>query len=113
MSSESGEPSEDLLEAINSSFGSLDMFKSEFTQKALNRFGSGWAWVVVENGKLSLMDTQNQDNPWMEGKKPVLGIDVWEHAYYLKYQNKRADYIKAFFNVINWKEVEKHFKQSS
>ncbi|MBI2029797.1 superoxide dismutase [Candidatus Gottesmanbacteria bacterium] len=112
MSPEKQQPEGKLLQAINSSFGSMDMFTDQFTQKALNRFGSGWAWVISDKGNLSLMDTPNQDNPWMESKNPILGIDVWEHAYYLKYQNKRVEYIKAFMNVINWKEVDAHFNKS-
>ncbi len=83
--------------------------KTEFTKAATTRFGSGWAWLIVDNGQLTITSTPNQDSPLMEGKKPVLGLDVWEHAYYLKYQNKRPDYIGAFFNLINWDEVNKRF----
>jgi Fe-Mn family superoxide dismutase len=104
-----GEPSGELAQAINDTFGSFDNFKAEFTKAATTRFGSGWAWLVVDNGKLAVTSTPNQDSPLMEGKTPILGIDVWEHAYYLKYQNKRPDYIAAFFNVINWDEVAKRY----
>ncbi len=105
-----GQPSGALAEAINSTFGSFEQFKEKFTQAALGRFGSGWAWLVVNNGQLEIMSTPNQDSPLMEGKTPILGIDVWEHAYYLKYQNKRPDYVNAFFNVINWDEVAKRYE---
>lgn len=98
-----------IADAIKATFGSFDKFKEEFTKAAMGRFGSGWAWLVVSNGKLEIMSTANQDNPISEGKMPVLGIDVWEHAYYLKYQNRRADYVAAFFNVINWKKVNEHY----
>lgn len=105
-----GEPTGAIGEAINSTFGSFDKFKEEFTQAALNRFGSGWAWLAVNNGKLEVTSTPNQDSPLMEGKTPLLGVDVWEHAYYLKYQNKRPDYVEAFFNVVNWDEVNKRYE---
>jgi superoxide dismutase, Fe-Mn family len=104
-----GEPTGELAEAINSKFGSLDKFKEEFAAAAAGRFGSGWAWLVVNNGELEVTSTPNQDNPLMEGKTPVLGLDVWEHAYYLNYQNRRPDYISAFWNVVNWDEVSKRF----
>jgi Fe-Mn family superoxide dismutase len=100
-----GEPSGDLAAAINSAFGNFAGFKDQFSKAAATRFGSGWAWLVVDGGKLAVMSTPNQDSPLMEGKKPVMGIDVWEHAYYLNYQNRRADYIAAWFNVINWSAV--------
>ncbi|CCQ94201.1 superoxide dismutase [[Clostridium] ultunense Esp] len=107
-----GTPSGELAKAIDAQFGSFDAFKEEFGKVAAGRFGSGWAWLLVEQGgKLSLTSTPNQDNPLMEGKKPILGLDVWEHAYYLKYQNKRPEYIKAFWNVVNWEQVEKNFNQ--
>ncbi|MBI2405024.1 superoxide dismutase [Candidatus Gottesmanbacteria bacterium] len=99
----------DLDAAIKKSFGSFDKFQELFSAAALNRFGSGWAWLVKDNGKLVVMDTPNQDSPLMEGKTPILGLDVWEHAYYLKYQNLRADYIKAWWSVVNWAEVEKRY----
>lgn len=104
-----GTPTGELAEAINSSFGSFDQFKEEFAKAATTRFGSGWAWLVVDGGKLSITSTPNQDTPVMEGKTPILGLDVWEHAYYLNYQNKRPDYIAAFWNVVNWDEVSKRF----
>ena len=105
-----GAPSGELAEAINASFGSFEKFKEEFSDAAANRFGSGWAWLVVDNGKLAVTSTPNQDSPLMEGKTPILGLDVWEHAYYLKYQNLRPDYIKAFWNVVNWEEVAKRYQ---
>lgn len=107
-----GAPSGELADAINSAFGSFEKFKEEFTKAATTRFGSGWAWLVVDNGKLSVTSTPNQDSPIMEGKTPILGLDVWEHAYYLKYQNKRPDYINAFWNVVNWDEVAKRYAAS-
>ncbi|UFJ41266.1 superoxide dismutase [Brevibacillus humidisoli] len=105
-----GAPSGALADAINAAFGSFDNFKAEFAKAATTRFGSGWAWLVVDNGKLAVTSTPNQDSPLMEGKTPILGLDVWEHAYYLKYQNKRPDYIGAFWNVVNWDEVSKRFE---
>lgn len=104
-----GTPTGDLANAINEAFGSFDNFKEEFKKAGLTRFGSGWAWLVIEDGKLVITSTPNQDNPLMEGKNAILGVDVWEHAYYLKYQNKRPDYLEAFFNVVNWDEVAKRF----
>ncbi|MFS0861570.1 superoxide dismutase SodA [Fredinandcohnia sp. 179-A 10B2 NHS] len=104
-----GEPTGEIAEAITSKFGSFDAFKDEFTKAATTRFGSGWAWLVVNNGELEVTSTPNQDSPLMEGKTPVLGLDVWEHAYYLNYQNRRPDYISAFFNVVNWEEVSKRY----
>ncbi|MCD7033091.1 superoxide dismutase SodA [Metabacillus sp. GX 13764] len=104
-----GEPSGELADAISSKFGSLDQFKEEFANAAKGRFGSGWAWLVVNNGELEVTSTPNQDSPIMEGKTPVLGLDVWEHAYYLNYQNRRPDYISAFWNVVNWDEVSKRY----
>ncbi len=100
-----GEPSGALAEAINSAFGNFADFKSSFSAAAGSVFGSGWAWLEVDNGALSLSTTPNQDSPLMRGKTPILGIDVWEHAYYLHYQNRRADYINAFFNIIHWGKV--------
>lgn len=104
-----GAPTGELADAINSAFGSFDAFKEEFTKAATGRFGSGWAWLVIDSGKLAVTSTPNQDTPIMEGKTPILGLDVWEHAYYLKYQNKRPDYINAFWNIVNWDEVSKRF----
>jgi len=105
-----GEPTGALADAINSKFGSYESFKDEFAKAATTRFGSGWAWLVVNNGSLEVTSTPNQDSPLMEGKTPILGLDVWEHAYYLRYQNRRPDYINAFFNVINWEEVTKRYE---
>ena len=104
-----GQPSGELGRAIESTFGSFDEFKDQFTKTATGRFGSGWAWLVVSGGKLELMSTPNQDNPLTDGKTPILGLDVWEHAYYLKYQNRRPEYIEAFFNVVNWNQVGENF----
>jgi len=104
-----GEPSGKVGDAISKTFGGFAAFKEQFTAAATSRFGSGWAWLVVLNGKLAIESTANQDSPIMEGKTPVLGLDVWEHAYYLKYQNRRPDYIKAWWNVINWPEVARRF----
>lgn len=103
------EPTGKLGEAIASTFGDFSSFQEKFSAAGMGRFGSGWAWLVVHDGKLDIVDTPNQDSPLTEGKTPILGLDVWEHAYYLKYQNLRADYIKAWWNVVNWKEVEKRF----
>ena len=100
-----GEPSGALADAINSACGSFADFKAQFSAAAANQFGSGWAWLAVEDGAVHVCSTPNQDTPLMEGNTPILGIDVWEHAYYLKYQNLRPDYIEAFFNVINWAKV--------
>lgn len=105
-----GEPTGELLDAINAKFGSVASFKEEFAKAAAGRFGSGWAWLVVNKGELEITSTPNQDTPLMEGKTPVLGLDVWEHAYYLKYQNRRPDYISAFWNVVNWDEVAKRYE---
>ncbi|HET7613427.1 MAG TPA: superoxide dismutase [Gemmatimonadaceae bacterium] len=104
-----GEPGGNLGTAIRSSFGDFAKFREQFNAAATGRFGSGWAWLVNNGGKLSITSTPNQDNPLMEGQKPILGLDVWEHAYYLKYQNRRPDYIQAWWNVVNWKDVEKRF----
>lgn len=100
-----GEPTGALADAINSTFGSLDGLKEQFSNAAATRFGSGWAWMVVNNGKLEVTSTPNQDNPLMDGNMPICGLDVWEHAYYLNYQNRRPDYIAAFWNVIDWSKV--------
>lgn len=108
-----GEPTGELAEAILRDLGGLDAFKQAFTQAALSRFGSGWAWLVVDKeGKLQVESSANQDSPLMQGHAPILGLDVWEHAYYLKYQNKRPDYIAAFYNVIDWDEVERRYRQA-
>jgi Fe-Mn family superoxide dismutase len=104
-----GKPSAELLAAIEEAFGSYEDFTKKFEETAQNQFGSGWAWLYVDAGKLALKGYPNQDSPMMEGKTPILGLDVWEHAYYLKYQNKRPDYIKAFWNVVNWTEVERRW----
>ena len=106
-----GKPSGELKKAMDATFGSLEKFQEIFSAAALNRFGSGWAWLVHDGGKLTIVDTPNQDSPLMDGKTPILGLDVWEHAYYLKYQNMRADYIKAWWSVVNWASVEKRFKE--
>lgn len=113
-----GSPDDNLLSAINSSFGSFENFKTAFSKAAATRFGSGWAWLCVHpGGKLEVCSTANQDNPLMEGVGcggyPILGLDVWEHAYYLNYQNRRPDYIAGFFNVINWSAVSKSFSEKS
>ena len=100
-----GNPSGAVAAALDETFGSFEAFKDAFSTAAATRFGSGWAWLSVDNGKLLIESTANQDNPWMEGRTPVLGLDVWEHAYYLHYQNRRTDYISAFFNVVNWDSV--------
>ena len=108
-----GEPGGELAEAIARDLGGLDAFKQAFTQAALSRFGSGWAWLVVDKaGRLQVVSSANQDSPLMEGLVPILGLDVWEHAYYLKYQNKRPDYIAAFYNVVNWTEVARRYQQA-
>ena len=107
-----GKPSGELAKAIDQKFGSFDKFKEEFSNAAATRFGSGWAWLVAGNGKLEVYSTANQDSPLMEGKKPVLGLDVWEHAYYLRYMFKRADYIAAFWNIVDWEHVAKNFAEA-
>ena len=104
-----GSPSGDLAAAIDNELGGLDKFKEAFSGTAATRFGSGWAWLSVDGGKLVVESTPNQDSPLMDGRTPILGLDVWEHAYYLKYQNRRPDYVAAFFNVINWDEVAKRY----
>ena len=105
-----GEPGGELGAAIKSAFGDFAKFREQFSAAGVGRFGSGWAWLINSGGKLSIASTPNQDNPLMEGQKAIMGLDVWEHAYYLKYQNRRPDYINAWWNVVNWKEVEKRFQ---
>lgn len=108
-----GEPTGALADAINDKFGSFDKFKEEFTDAAKGRFGSGWAWLCVKSdGSLELLSTPNQDSPLMNGLTPIFGIDVWEHAYYLNYQNRRPDYINAFWNVVNWDQVSKNYEDA-
>ena len=110
LTSAKTEPSPELLNAINAAYGDMDSFKAEFSNAAATRFGSGWAWLIKNDDRsVSVMSTPNQDNPYMEGKKPILGLDVWEHAYYLNYQNRRPDYINAFFEIINWEKVSELF----
>lgn len=106
----SGNPSNALTQQLQKDFGSIEHFKEKFEAAAAGRFGSGWVWLVFDQGALKITDTPNQDNPWMEGKTPLLGLDVWEHAYYLKYQNRRPEYVKAWWNVVNWGEVSKRFE---
>jgi len=107
-----GDPSGVLADAITSTFGDLATLKQKVKEAALARFGSGWSWVVVSGGKLEILSTANQDSPLMHGKTPILGVDVWEHAYYLRYQNKRADYVDAFWHVINWSDVAARFQKA-
>ncbi len=108
-----GEPAGDLAEAINSTFEGFGSFKDTFSANGAARFGSGWSWLVVSGGSLEAYSTPNQDSPLMEGKTPILGLDVWEHAYYLKYQNRRPDYIAAWWNVVNWDEVGRRFAKAT
>jgi len=108
-----GNPSGKLAEAIDSKFGSFDNLKNEFNAAAASRFGSGWAWLSLDSGKLIVESTPNQDSPLMEARLPILGLDVWEHAYYLNYQNRRPDYIAAFWNLVNWVEVAKRYQEAS
>jgi Fe-Mn family superoxide dismutase len=105
----SGQPTGAIADAIKAAFGGFDQFKEQFTKAGVGRFGSGWAWLIDAAGKLVIESSANQDSPLMEGKKPILGLDVWEHAYYLKYQNRRPDYIAAWWNVVNWDAVNKRF----
>jgi superoxide dismutase, Fe-Mn family len=107
-----GAPTGDLAKAIEKDFGSFDTFKTQMTQAAMTRFGSGWAWLVAEPGKLVITSTPNQDSPYNDKKKPILVVDVWEHAYYLKYQNRRADYVAAWWNLVNWAEVARLYKEA-
>lgn len=112
LSADGQAPSGKIAEAIDSDLGGLDKLKEDFSAAAATRFGSGWAWIVVDGGKLKVTSTPNQDSPYMSGQTPILGLDVWEHAYYLNYQNRRPDYIAAFFNIINWEEVGKLYEQA-
>ncbi|PGB03704.1 superoxide dismutase [Mn] [Bacillus toyonensis] len=107
-----GQPVGELASAIEAKFGSFDAFKEEFAKAGATRFGSGWAWLVVNNGELEVTSTPNQDSPLTEGKTPVIGLDVWEHAYYLNYQNRRPDYIGAFWNVVDWNAAEKRYQEA-
>ena len=107
-----GAPTGDLAAAINAACGNFDQFKEQFAKAGATRFGSGWAWLSFSGGKLTVESTPNQDSPLMEGRTPVLGLDVWEHAYYLNYQNRRPDYIAAFWNVVNWNEVARRFAEA-
>lgn len=112
MTPQATEPEGALAEAIMATFGSFDAFKEQFTQAALTRFGSGWAWLTFANGKLAIESTANQDTPLSEGRLPILGLDVWEHAYYLKYQNRRPEYIESFFKIINWPVVAQRYEDA-
>ena len=107
-----GEPSGDLADAIKGTFGNFDDFKKTFTQAATSRFGSGWAWLLIRGGKLAVESTANQDNPVLDGGKAIFGLDVWEHAYYLKYQNRRPEYIEAWWNTVNWAQVADNFAKA-
>lgn len=107
-----GEPTGELADAINDTFGSFDEFKNLFETAATGQFGSGWGWLVVDNGELKVTSTANQDSPLSQGQTPILGVDVWEHTYYLNYQNLRADYVKAFWNLVNWDEVTRRFEEA-
>lgn len=107
-----GEPTGDLAKAINSAFGSFDAFKEQFSNAAATQFGSGWAWLLIDNEQLTIDNYPNQNSPLSEGKTPLLNLDVWEHAYYLKYQNRRPEYIEAFWHIVHWKEVERLFAEA-
>lgn len=107
-----GEPNGNVADAIRQTFEGFDKFKEEFTNAGLNRFGSGWAWLVLNNGKLEVYSTANQDSPLMEGKAPVLGIDVWEHSYYIKWQQQRNKYIESWWHVVNWRQVEENYTRA-
>src|SRR5262249_51183976 len=111
MSPKKGEPKGDLAKAIDSTFGSFTKFQEQLADAAMKRFGSGWAWLVADKGKLSVVSTANQDSPISKGQTPIVCIDVWEHAYYLNYQNKRADYVKAWWNVVNWDDAAERFSK--
>jgi Fe-Mn family superoxide dismutase len=105
-----GQPANTLAEAITGQFGSFDQFRKQFTEAALRQFGSGWAWLTARNGKLQIVSTANQDSPLSDGAVPLVGLDVWEHAYYLQYQNRRGDYIDAFWNVVNWSQADTYYQ---
>lgn len=107
-----GNPTGEIADAINEHFGSFEKFKTEFSNAATGRFGSGWAWLVVNNGSLEVTNTLNQDSPYMDGLTPILGLDVWEHAYYLNYQNKRGEYVNHFWSVVNWKQVNEYYQEA-
>ena len=107
-----GQPTGELAAAIDQAFGSFDAFKEQFAKAATTRFGSGWAWLLASGGQLEITSTPNQDSPLMEGRRPILGLDVWEHAYYLKYQNRRPDYINAWWNTVNWDAVSQRFSNA-
>jgi Fe-Mn family superoxide dismutase len=107
-----GEPTGPIAEAIKSTFNDFANFKAKIKEAAVGRFGSGWAWLVKVGGKLQILSTANQDSPLMQGQTPILGVDVWEHAYYLRYQNKRPDYVEAWWNVVNWNAVAKRFSEA-
>jgi Fe-Mn family superoxide dismutase len=107
-----GEPTGELADAINETFGSFEKFKEEFSKTATGQFGSGWGWLVVSGGKLKVYSTPNQDSPYMKGDTPVVGVDVWEHAYYLKYQNDRGTYVDKWWGVVNWQQVNENYKQA-
>jgi Fe-Mn family superoxide dismutase len=107
-----GEPTGEVADMINDTFGDFASFKDEFNQAALGRFGSGWAWLIVDDGEMWVGSTANQDSPLLKGRTPILGLDVWEHAYYLHYQNRRGDYVKSWWDVVNWDEVNRRFKQA-
>ncbi|WP_462420723.1 superoxide dismutase [Salinicoccus sp. Marseille-QA3877] len=112
LTPDAAEANGEVKDAIEAKFGSLDAFKEKFEAAGAGQFGSGWAWLVVNNGELEVVGTPNQDNPITDGKTPILGVDVWEHAYYLKYQNKRPEYLKAFWNVVNWDKVNELYKNA-
>ena len=112
LSPEKQEPSKKFLSVLEKKFKTFEEFKKQFSEAAMNRFGSGWAWLVMHGKELEILNTANQDSPLIEGKTPLLGLDVWEHAYYLKYQNKRAEYVAAFWNVVNWKQVEEMYAKT-